>query len=200
VLREYDRLAPDYDRRWSFYVDATLRETLRRFELRPGQRLLDVGCGTGALLERLARSVPGAELSGVDASARMLAVARRRLGEDVHLARSGAEALPFPDRAFDCVVSTNALHYFPDAKRALDEMTRVLRPGGILVITDWCHDDLACRLCALWLRAVGRAHVRTYGRGELRRLLERAGVAVARLDRYRVDWIWGLMTAVGQRR
>ena len=53
VVREYNRLAPDYDRRWSFYIGATIRETLGRIELQPDDRVLDVGCGTGVLLEAL---------------------------------------------------------------------------------------------------------------------------------------------------
>ncbi|MFQ5666799.1 MAG: class I SAM-dependent methyltransferase [Candidatus Binatia bacterium] len=108
VLKEYSKLAPHYDRRWSFYIEATLRETLRRLELQPGESLLDVGCGTGVLLEVLSASVPDAKLSGADPSREMLDVARKRLGAAVVLKQSHAESLPFPDQVFDVVVSTNA--------------------------------------------------------------------------------------------
>lgn len=200
VLKEYGKLAADYDRRWSFYIQATLGETLRRFELRPGEHVLDVGCGTGVLLEALAASVPVAQLSGADPSPEMLEIAGKRLGGAVLLKQSHAESLPFPDQAFDLVVSTNAFHYFRKPLGALGEMARVLRPRGRIVITDWCDDYVACRLCDLFLRIFNRAHFRTYGEKECRHLLRQTGFTVLRFDRYKINWFWGLMTAVGEKR
>ena len=200
VVARYAELAPHYDRRWSFYTGATLRETLSRLELEPEQSLLDVGCGTGVLLEALLTSMPSAQLSGVDPSAEMLEVARKKLGDAVILKRSHAESLPFPDQNFDVVVSTNAFHYFREPLGALEEMSRVLRPHGRLVITDWCDDYVACRICDLWLRVFDRAHFRTYGREHCRRFLQEAGFIVVRVDRYKINWLWGLMTAIGRKR
>ena len=86
VVTEYRKLASDYDQRWSFYIEATARETLSRLELRPWESLLDVGCGTGALLEALAASVPGAKLSGVDPSPDILEVSSvRQNSEQIQL-------------------------------------------------------------------------------------------------------------------
>jgi len=199
VVETYGRLAAHYDRRWSFYIEATLRETLRRLALQPRERLLDVGCGTGVLMEAIAAAIPDVELAGADASPEMLAVARRRLGDGALLREGQAERLPFADGSFDVVSSTNAFHYFRDPVAALEEMARVLRPSGRLVITDWCDDYLACRICDLWLRLFDRAHFRTYGTEELRQLVEQAGFRPVRIDRYKISWLWGLMTAVGRR-
>lgn len=199
VVARYDELAPDYNRRWSFYIDATLRETLRRLELHPAESLLDVACGTGVLLEALLTTVPEARLSGTDASPEMLEVARGTLGKAVVLKASHAESLPFPDESFDVVVSTNAFHYFRNPLGVLKEMSRVLRPHGRLVITDWCDDYVACRICDLWLRAFDRAHFRTYGQEDCRRLVQQAGFLDVRVDRYKINWLWGLMTVVARR-
>jgi ubiquinone/menaquinone biosynthesis C-methylase UbiE len=119
VVREYDRLAPDYDRRWSFYIGATIRETLGRIDLQPDDRVLDVGCGTGVLLEALSSTTPGTKLAGVDPSEDMLALARERVDGTVVLKQSYAEELPFPDEVFDVVISTNAFHYFRNPLGAL---------------------------------------------------------------------------------
>lgn len=200
VLKEYRDVAPHYDRRWAFYVEETVRATLSRLELEPGERLLDVGCGTGVLLTGLSSAVPEAKLSGVDPSPVMLEMARRRLDEAVLLERSYAERLPFADATFDVVVSTSALHYFRNPLGALREMARVLRPSGRLVLTDWCDDYVACRIFDLWLRIFNRAHFRTYGEKECRQLLEQAGFGAVRVDRYKINWFWGLMTATARER
>lgn len=200
VAREYGRLAPHYDLRWSSYIEATVRETLRRVELHGGERVLDVGCGTGVLLKSISAFVPEDHLSGVDPSPAMLEIARKRLGAAVDLKESGAERLPFGDQAFDVVVSTNAFHYFPRPLEALTEMARVVRPFGRLVITDWCDDFVACRLCDIYLRFFNRAHMRSYGEKDCRRLLEQGGFVVRGVDRYKINWLWGLMTAVAERR
>lgn len=195
VLEEYARLAPIYDRKWSFYVEATIRETLARLSLRQTARVLDVGCGTGALLQELARKFPQTTLVGVDPVPEMLAVARRRLPSSVELRGGWAEELPFEDDDFDVVVSCNMFHYIRRPASALQEMSRVLRPVGELVITDWCDDFLACRVCDWYLHLFNPAHVKVYGERDCVRLLQAAGHSQPHIERYRINWLWGLMTA-----
>lgn len=195
VVKQYNKLAERYDSRWSFYLQASLAETQKRLDLQTGESLLDVGCGSGLLLESLSRTSPGADLYGVEPSLAMLAAARRKLGDKAILKQGQAEKLPFPDQSFDIVVSTSALHLFQYPLAALVEMKRVLRPGGRVVITDWCGDYLTCRLYDRWLRLVDSAHNKTLGRGAIHRLLHEAGFTGIRVDRYRINWFWGLMTA-----
>lgn len=97
-----------------------------------GRRILDAGCGAGPLSAALRDR--GAVVTGVDASAAMLALARRRLGDDVALHRADlSDRLPFPDASFDDVTASLVLHYLEDWGPALAEMRRVLRPGGRLI-------------------------------------------------------------------
>ncbi len=195
VVKEYSLLAPEYDTRWSFYIEATTRETIARVSLAPGARLLDVGCGTGALLEKLAQNFPQATLVGVDPVPEMLAVARGRLSASTELGGGWAEELPFADDSFDTVVSCNAFHYIRQPVEALQEMTRVLRPGGEIIITDWCDDYLACRICDWYLRWFSPAHFKVYRERDCLRLLQEAGHPEAHIQRYKINWMWGLMTA-----
>jgi SAM-dependent methyltransferase len=105
--------------------------------IRAGQRVLDVGCGTGVLArEAEKRTGPSGQVTGVDPSAAMLAVAQR-LAPAIDWREGVAEALPFPDGSFDAVVSQFGLMFFSDRHQALREMHRVLAPGGRLAVAVW---------------------------------------------------------------
>jgi arsenite methyltransferase len=97
-------------------------------------RVLDVGFGGGYSLERLARAVGPERVAGVEFSEAMIGAVRGRLGEAIDLRLADAGSLPFPDRCFDVVLSVNTLYFWPDPARVLAEMSRVLRPGGRLVL------------------------------------------------------------------
>lgn len=94
--------------------------------------VVDVGCGTGVLTERIARELVPARLIGCDASAGMLAKARER-DVDVEWLLTRAESLPLEDGSIDAIVCTEAFHFF-DQPAALAEFRRVLRPGGSLIV------------------------------------------------------------------
>jgi ubiquinone/menaquinone biosynthesis C-methylase UbiE len=200
VQKEYARLAPDYDRRWSFYVEATLQATLSRLEIRSGDRVLDLGCGTGTLIQHLLEIVPEAEMVGLDPSEEMLNIAKQKLPASVQLKMGSAESIPFPSTCFDILVSTSALHYFRNPDRAVQEMQRVLKPSGRLILTDWCYDYWTCRGLDLWLRLRDRAYCRTYGTSDLKQMLQAGGFEVVAIDRYKIDWLWGMMTATAAKR
>ncbi len=199
VRRQYERVAEKYDLRWARYNVASVHETLRRLYVGPGERVLDIGCGTGTLLERIHHATRGVLSAGVDIASPMLQVAARKLGSGSLLVAADVQALPFPPESFDLVVSTSSFHYWPNPIGALREIRRVLRPGGRLVITDWCDDYLACWVFDRILRLLDSAHRRAYDREECADLLTKAGYRIEAIERYKIDWFWGLMTARAER-
>ena len=106
-------------------------------QIRPDQRVLDVACGTGILAREVSsRLGSGGRVAGIDRSPGMVAMARQ-LAPAVEWHEGVAEALPFPDRSFDRVVSQFGLMFFTDRRQALREMLRVLAPGGCLTVAVW---------------------------------------------------------------
>ena len=107
----------------------------------PVQRLLDIGTGSGQLLLALSKTLPNSELVGVDISSAMIAQAQRNVkahgtGNHIEVQVAGANALPFPDEAFDRVVSTGSLHHWNNPVNALSESHRVLKVGGYALMYD----------------------------------------------------------------
>ena len=146
-----------------------------------GTRVLDAGCGDGALV--CAAASHGAEATGFDPDPAMLAAARTRADKDGITAaflEGRIERLPFPDAAFDVVVSITVLCFVPDASAAVREMARVLRPGGSLVLGELGRWSLwaMVRRARGWLGSATwkAAHFRTGT--ELRALAKQAGLSV----------------------
>ena len=112
-------------------------ELVRFAELQPGQQVLDVACGTGAVARAALAAVgPGGNVTGSDLNAGMLEVAGRTAPE-IDWVQSDAAALDFEDDTFDVVICQSALMFFPDPAAAVREMARVAKPGGRVVLQTW---------------------------------------------------------------
>lgn len=134
--RHWDRHARTYDRQMSFVERRFLRDTREWVCRQATGDTLEVAIGTGLNLPFYPEDV---RLTGVELSPAMLDIARRRareLGRGVDLQLGTAHDLAFPDASFDTVVCTLSLCAIPDDRRAVSEMVRVLRPGGLLVLAD----------------------------------------------------------------
>lgn len=120
-----------------FYTDSMRNEVAELAEINQGSCVLDVGCGTGYTTEAILRKLETGEVIGIDLTPQQLSKAARKLKPgkvELSLSRGDAENLPFKDESFDAIVSVGALEYFPNPKKALEEMTRVVKPRGKVVI------------------------------------------------------------------
>lgn len=179
-----------------------MAQTLARVDIGRVRDVLDVGCGTGALLDGIEgarKGNGGPRLAGVDLSYGMLAVARGKLSRRGALVVADAAGLPFPPARFDLVVSSSALHHWSEPLGALGEMARVLRPAGRVAITDWCGDRWVERLRSRIRRRHEHDRLRVYRSVELAALLEETGFVDVLVERWRIGWRWSLMTATAAR-
>jgi ubiquinone/menaquinone biosynthesis C-methylase UbiE len=113
------------------------------FDRFAGRRLLEIGCGMGTDLARFAGS--GADVHAIDLTPRHLSIARQRLLNDGHavkLVRSDAETLPFADASFDVVYSFGVIHHTPGIRQAVEEIHRVVRPGGRAIVAVYHRNSL----------------------------------------------------------
>ena len=192
---EYALLAETYDRRWRAYIEGSIRETVARTDLNPDDKILDIGTGTGALVNALLEKSPTIESTGVDPSPEMLAHAKTKLKNRATLIVAPAEHLPFENEEFDAIVSSSSLHFWEDKTKGLAETHRVLKPGGRLTLTDWCADDLIMRIRDGYLK-ITRNQSPALTTDALRSALKTSGFDIRRIDRYRISWNWALMTAL----
>jgi SAM-dependent methyltransferase len=117
--------------------------------VRPGQRVLDVGCGPGALTAELAGRAGADAVSAVEPSASFAAAARDRL-PGVDIRQAAAEQLPFPGDAFDVTLAQLVVHFMADPVTGLHEMGRVTRPDGVVAACVWDHAGGRGPLTAFW--------------------------------------------------
>ncbi|ACC80558.1 Methyltransferase type 11 [Nostoc punctiforme PCC 73102] len=135
----FDRWAPSYD--WLFpsvFYRAIHKRLLEYVDLPKPANVLDIGCGTGRLLERLATQFPDLRGTGLDFSANMLRLARQSNHHRPRLIyiEGKAESLPFADGQFDAVFSTISFLHYLEPKQVLSEIARVLSPGGRFYLVD----------------------------------------------------------------
>jgi SAM-dependent methyltransferase len=126
-----------YDGRWL----EVARRMADHYGLRPGHRVLDVGCGKGFLLHEFTRAVPGLEVAGLDVSRYALNNAKEEVKP--FLREGDAASLPYPDRSFDLVVSINTLHNLrlPELERALREIGRVGRGHSYILMDGYRNEQ-----------------------------------------------------------
>jgi ubiquinone/menaquinone biosynthesis C-methylase UbiE len=178
----FEVAADAYDRFMGRH-SAQLSPQLASFgEVRAGQRVLDVGCGPGALTAELVRRLGADAVSAVDPSEAFVAAARDRF-PGVHVQHASAEQLPFDDAMFDTALAQLVVHFMADPVAGLSEMKRVTVAGGTVAACVWDHPGERTPLTTFW-RAARELDLRVHDEsslagsreGHLAELLEAAGL------------------------
>jgi len=174
------------------------RIIFENLNLKGNEKVLEIGCGRGFYLKTLIDIWPMLEVVGVDLNERYLSLAKKFIRNDkVKLLKADATNLPFANKTFDRIIASEVLEHIRDDEKAISEMYRVLRPGGIAIVTvpnrnyPFCWDPLNWVLERTfnwhipsniwWLAGIWADHVRLYDEEELRNEIEKAGFKVKKI-------------------
>lgn len=189
----FEVAAEAYDRYMGRYSKQLSPQLADLGEARHGQRVLDVGCGPGALTAELVRRLGEGAVSAVDPSKPFVAAARGRYpGVDVQ--HASAEQLPFDDSAFDATLAQLVVHFMADPVGGLVEMKRVTAAGGVVAACVWDHAGERTPLAAFWQAAReldpdvhDESDLAGAREGHLRELFEAAGLTAIRETTFEAD-------------
>jgi ubiquinone/menaquinone biosynthesis C-methylase UbiE len=182
----WDRHAKNYDRSMSLLGRPIPRMVELACEATRGlDRVLEVAAGTGLVTRALATTAR--EVVATDYSAVMVAALERRVRDaevtNVRCEQADLYALRFEDGKFDAIVAANVLHLVPDLPGALAALRRVLKPGGVVVLPTFCHDETALSwVVSRALAVTGFPGHRRFTAKSLRQAVEAAGVRVTRAE------------------
>lgn len=180
--KHFDGQAAEYDQKDTYYYSKngkiSCRDIADLLKKVPYESLLDVGCGTGFLLELLSAQ-KGAQYTGLDLSPEMIKVAEKKMISGAEFMVGSAEALPFADDSFDVVTCSQSFHHYPHPEKAMVEAWRVLKPGGLYILSDtgiggigaWIDNHILFRLASS-----GDCH--TTDRKGIAAMMAKAGFAV----------------------
>lgn len=157
-------------------------QMLAELEKEPFDAVLDVGCGTGAVLALLHEKYPDGRYVGLDLTPEMIEMARTKVAPGMEFVVGDAENLPFDEASFDAVLCSNSFHHYPNPAAFLAGALRVLRPGGRLILRDYTSSNPV-----VWLmNHVELPLARLVGHGDVRVLRQREFVELAQAAGFEV--------------
>lgn len=151
------------------------------------QNLLDVGCGTGPMIELLTSEYPDRYYTGLDLTPKMIEMANAKNLKNAAFLVGDSENLPFQNEEFDAVICANSFHHYPNPQKFFDGVARVLAPGGKFILRDYTSSGFV-----VWLmnhvempiaNLVGHGDVRCYTVEQVRKFCENAGLTVERIEK-----------------
>lgn len=181
------------------------------------EKILDLGCGRGFYLKTLLELWPDLKLYGVDQNKKYLDIAKRVLSTKVNLTRSSATKLPFKDESFERVIASEVLEHIKNDKKAISEISRILKPGGRVIITvpnknypffwdpiNWTFEIFFNKHIPKniwWLAGIWADHFRLYSVKGLKNKLKEVGfqiIATRKLTGYCFPFSHFLLYGVGK--
>lgn len=173
--KSFDKQAATYDTgKYGAHSRRQYNHIIKKISEYNISSLLDVGCGTGEMLRLISETYPKIKLTGVDISPNMLDKAKSKIGNIANLIISDSEKLPFDDNSFELVMCNDSFHHYPSPLNVLSEFNRVLKPKGILLISDYCIGFPIRQLMNIFIRYSHDGDVRIYSKKEYLKMFSKS--------------------------
>ncbi len=201
TVKEYKTLSKSYDTRFQGYIQAVGNKVLTAATTAADGRILDLGCGTGEILLKLAKNYPNVkELVGIDLSEDMLKLAKTKLGafKEATVCQGNIEQIPYDDKHFDLVVSSGVLHYVSSPEDMAREVQRVLKPQGHFVLIDMAQESLVTKVSSAFRKLTDPGAVRFYRMQSAIDLLSSQGFKIKSSELFRAGY-FGMFLIVAAR-
>lgn len=173
---QFDVWAKDFDRKRFLPFYFSNKAISNVVDPKNGETILDIGCGTGILLDQLSKTMNNLKLYGLDISSEMVKVAMSKLGDKAIITQGTADALPYPDKFFNCVTCATSFHHYQNPEKSIREMFRVLIPSGKLIILDPCIDGyLRKQICSVLNKISKERDTNLFEKQQMAKMFENAG-------------------------
>lgn len=193
----WDSWAGTYDKKLFDFFRHFQKKAVEMARLKEGQSFLDIGCGTGFAVRYAAVTMNcNGNFYGIDLSSKMIEKAgdNSQGYRNVHFYKANVEAMPFESGLFDSAICTNSFHHYIDPSKALDEIYRVLKPGGRIYILDATTDGIMTKLAEKAFMSRQQSHVKLYSTGEFRELFTKSS-----LKYVTTRAVWPVKVQVGEK-
>lgn len=195
VSRKYDLLAPLYDYIWRHYTHKTIKKALAAACLKGNETILDIGCGTGALEDKLVKMHTGQNIFACDVSPVSIDRAINKIPDTPQVDFEVGDFLNMvvPNRQFDVVFSLSNLHYFTDPEKLLRKAHELAKPKASFVLVDWCRESLRSRFYQRFLRSLDKGFKGIYSSTELKAMFTQTGWAVEEEEFFSIRGYWTMV-------
>ena len=175
-VEQFNTWSKDFDQKRFLPFYFSNKAVLKTLNPQHGSSILDVGCGTGILLQQLRQLGKGLNLHGMDIAPEMVKVARAKFGKSVELRQGFANSLPYDDNSFDYVTCATSFHHYPNPDNSLREMFRVLKLGGKLVLLDpFTNGFLRKAICKVLNTLFNEKGINLFTKGQMYQMFQKAG-------------------------
>jgi ubiquinone/menaquinone biosynthesis C-methylase UbiE len=193
VEKHYNNLAKVYEKRWRNYLVNTSKEIIKNLNLKSNLKILDVACGTGFLIKKLLETNSKIEITGIDISKEMIAIAKKRFenNKNVTLIKANAEKFEVKDK-FNIIIFNSAMHYIKDIEDLIVKLRQLLSSNGYLIIVDWSKDPLLFKLLNLYWKFRIKAFKGIYNQNKIKKILTKNSFNVIQSYTFNATKFWKL--------